>query len=339
MTEDLRREVEYLRSELVQLGDAFAQANAERARLTELAREMEADWKICQNHSRALHALLEVWRKRLAEVHDNRALRMRRRVVRWRSLVEKRRQTGPAYPCVMGATGGSGTRVFARIAEAGGMWIGADRNASEDAMPIERFLAGWLIPYWKGGGDQPPHPAPLGMDEALETALAEQFAGALPQQPLGWKNPRNIYILSFLAQRFPDLRFIHVVRDGRDMALSSNQGQLVSFSDVLLSQEEQQWPQAERSIALWSLINGWAERIGRGMGPAYLRIRFEDLCADPVSVTRQIFRFFELPGDPRRSARLVEAPASLGRWRKADPSLIARLEEIGGDVLKRFGYR
>jgi hypothetical protein len=122
------------------------------------------------------------------------------------------------------------------------------------------------------------------------------------------------------------------------MALSANQLQLARYGELLLSAAERQCPEAERSIALWNRVNLWAADLGERLGAAYLRVRFEDLCARPAAVTREVFRFFDLPGEPRRAARLVAPPESLGRWRRADVELVARLEQAGGAALRRFGY-
>jgi hypothetical protein len=263
---------------------------------------------------------------------------LRRNLVRLRSRLERRPQTGPAFPCVIGATGDSGTRVLARLAAQGGLAIGAERNELEDALPIERFLDRWLAEFWRQGGAEPPHAAPPGMDEGFAAALGHQLAGEAAIGPRGWKSPRSLYVLPFLAQRLPDLRFLQVVRDGRDMALSANQLQLARYGELLLSAAERQRPDAERSITLWNRVNLWAADVGERLGAAYLRIRFEDLCARPAAVTKEVFRFFDLPGDPRRAARQVAPPESLGRWRRADPELVARLQEAGGAALRRFGY-
>jgi hypothetical protein len=129
-----------------------------------------------------------------------------------------------------------------------------------------------------------------------------------------------------------------VVRDGRDIALSDNQRQLAHYGTILLSPAEQEWLEAERSIALWSRINEKAADLGEKLSDVYLRVSFEDLLEKPVKVTRRVFRFFGLPGNPREAAKLVEAPESRGRWRHADPAMMARLEQIGGAALRRFGY-
>jgi hypothetical protein len=38
----------------------------------------------------------------------------------------------------------------------------------------------------------------------------------------GWKQPRSTLLLPFLDRVLPNLRFMHLIRDGRDMAYSAN---------------------------------------------------------------------------------------------------------------------
>ena len=75
------------------------------------------------------------------------------------------------------------------------------------------------------------------------------------------------------------------------------------------------------------------------LGRNYLRLRFEDLCEQPVDTVARLLEFVDGRGDPATLAREeVRPPDTLGRWRSEPPSLIARLEEAGGDGLRRFGY-
>ena len=89
------------------------------------------------------------------------------------------------------------------------------------------------------------------------------------------------------------------------MAFSANQNQLNQYGDLMVPAELAGWPRPVRSIALWSRINGWAEP-GSGesrMRGQYLRVRFEDLCAEPVPQVRRVFDFFGLEGDPAEAAQ------------------------------------
>ena len=47
-------------------------------------------------------------------------------------------------PYIIGGTGGSGTRVFARIVRRGGMFIGTNLNDSEDALDFGEYSDRWI---------------------------------------------------------------------------------------------------------------------------------------------------------------------------------------------------
>jgi N-acetylglucosaminyl-diphospho-decaprenol L-rhamnosyltransferase len=229
-------------------------------------------------------------------------------------------------PGVIGATGGSGTRVVAEIVRRGGMFIGSDLNCSLDALDFAVFADRWI------GREQPTQAA-----AELRSLVRRQHTEA-EGRPFGWKEPRSIYLLPFLAGELPGLRFLHLVRDGRDMALSTNQVQLRKHGDAVLGASDE--PEALRSISLWREVNIRAADYGERLGERYLRIRFEDLCAQPAEVTAQVLRFFGLDGDAEQiAAEEIRAPASVGRWRHEPPESVRLLEERAADALERFGYQ
>jgi hypothetical protein len=242
-------------------------------------------------------------------------------------------------PAVVGATGGSGTRVVARIAREGGLYIGAEGlNESEDPLYLSDFYDRWINAVVGGGGRLRVR-VDAQMVNEFRIVLARHLS-ALDGRPArwGWKEPRSIYLLPFLDRHLPGLRFLHVVRDGRDMALSANQNQLNKHGSLIgLTQPLPSGPAA--SIALWSWVNGEAARYGRErLRDRYLRVRFEDLCEQPAGVAARIFEFLGLEGDVRAAAAAVTPPRSLGRWRAADRSLVAGLERVGGGTLVELGY-
>jgi hypothetical protein len=71
----------------------------------------------------------------------------------------------------------------------------------------------------------------------------------------------------------------------------------------------------------------------------YLRVRFEDLCAKPIQITAQILNFLGAQIEPESVARAeISPPATLERWRTYSPELIAKLERLGSNSLREFGY-
>lgn len=243
-----------------------------------------------------------------------------------------------AGPGLVGATGGSGTRVVARILGRAGLFIGSRLNESEDAIALGEYSDRWINAYLPHRGGALPVDLEQAMLDDLAAVLAEHCAPVRAEpRPWGWKEPRCIYLLPFFSEHLPAVRFLHVVRDGRDMALSANQNQLRRHADSAGIPDE--LPEPVRSIALWSWINLETARYGtEQLGDRYLLVRFEDLCTRPEETSERVFAFFGLDGDPEVAREEVAPPATLGRWQRADGELMARLEHTGREALRHFGY-
>lgn len=240
-------------------------------------------------------------------------------------------------PWVIGATGGSGTRVVARILREAGVFMGENLNPADDSLDLSKFVDKWVPIYAQRSGNAP-NLAEMTRD--FEQALGEHL---LPLQdrskPWGWKSPPSMYLVPFFHQQFSGLRFLHLVRDGRDMAFSANQNQLRKYGHAILSEEENRWSLPVRSVALWSRANLQAAEYGeKTLKQHYCRIRFEDLCREPGATVGRILEFFEVDGDVAALAELPSAPGSLGRWREQDPDLLEQVHEVGRAALRAFGY-
>jgi Sulfotransferase family len=227
--------------------------------------------------------------------------------------------------------------VVARILREAGLFIGRELNESEDAWKLGDYSNRWINVYLSQRGRALPGEVEQAMLDDLGAVLRDHCSSLGDPRPWGWKEPRSIYLLPFLHEHLPALRFLHVVRDGRDMALSENQNQLRKHGDAASIPVD--LPPAARSIALWSWVNLSAARYGETrLGERYLRVRFEDLCARPREVAGDILGFFELDGESAVGLEEVVAPASLGRWRAEAPATIAELERVGGEALVELGY-
>jgi hypothetical protein len=246
-------------------------------------------------------------------------------------------------PYIIGATGGSGTRVAARIIRHGGVCLGTNLNLSEDAMDFGVFSDRWINRFVKADIEQRTKVLEREMKKDLESVLEKHLGIEVRRdhlRPWGWKEPRSIYLLPFWRRQFPSLKFLHIIRDGRDMAFSSNQQQLTKHGRVLLDWRERLMSRPSRSMLLWSRINTMAaDYASQHLAGQYLPVRFEDLCAEPVREILRIFEFFELTGDAAAIARReVAPPVSLGRWRARHPEIVSGLQRMGEQALKRFGY-
>jgi len=255
----------------------------------------------------------------------------------------------PPGPMLIGATGGSGTRAVARVVQQAGLWIGHQLNESMDAVEFGLYSNRWIDGFldatdrWRTPLPEKQRAAMVSELQRLVSAHLEPLVSAKGLKrwlAWGWKEPRSMYLLPFWRELFPGLRFLHVVRDGRDMAFSSNQNQLLKHGNAMLGPPLPGHSQAVRSIALWSRANTLvATYAARHLQGRYLRIRFEDLCADPVATVATVLTFFGLSvEEAQHAAAQISPPATLGRWRHADAHLRRALHREAAPALVRFGY-
>jgi len=251
-------------------------------------------------------------------------------------------------PVVVGATGGSGTRVFQAILQHAGLFMGQHLNHAGDAMDLEPFLDRWINPLLETTGrvgfDVKTLPASMrgkclkDLGQSLKTYCAH-----LPIHGLwGWKNPRSMYVLPLIHHFFPDVRFIHVVRDGRDMAFSDNQNQRNKHYAALFGTDAtNDTPQqgAAASAQLWARANGQIASWGvQNLGERYYQIRLEDLCAHPEAEIGMLFGWLGTPANPQELAALVSPPSSLGRWRRHETNDISVISAAAQEGLQLFRY-
>ncbi|MBN8532356.1 MAG: sulfotransferase [Alphaproteobacteria bacterium] len=248
-------------------------------------------------------------------------------------------------PFVIGGTGGSGTRVVHAVLGQCGVFMGRNLNEAGDAMDFEPFLDEAINPLLSRTRSLNYNLADLGpgpWDEAVEKiqAIIRRYRAEAPRgaKGWGWKNPRSMYVLPLIHQVFPDFRFIHLVRDGKDMAFSGNQNQPIKHFTAYFDESYDHFSPAH-AIRLWARANGdvadWGEKT---LKERYLRLRFEDLCLKPTDTIQQLIAWAELAGDAENLTSLVDIPSSLGRWKNEDSQVVASLHEAAQPALARFGY-
>ena len=107
-------------------------------------------------------------------------------------------------------------------------------------------------------------------------AVFMAYAAEKGKERWGDKTPNYALDVALLAEIFPGGRFVHLVRDGRDVALS------------LLQMPW--WPNTLAEAAqVWSHWTQAARRAGRALGPErYLEVHYEDLVDEPERELRRI---------------------------------------------------
>jgi hypothetical protein len=142
-------------------------------------------------------------------------------------------------------------------------------------------------------GDDWPRLARYGRDKPEWLASIADWYGAMQDDyahrrgKVRWadKTPRYALIMDFLDQLFPDAKFIHIIRDPRDVVLSHRK----RFGYVA----------AVKAVRKWPVYVATASATGQRLGPErYLEVRYEDLVADNDKELRRVFEFIDEPWDP-----------------------------------------
>jgi hypothetical protein len=171
---------------------------------------------------------------------------------------------------------------------------------------------------------------------------------------VGEKAPRYLQKLPVLDRLFPETRFVHIIRDGRDVALSVSEwrkGPGVARRMNIY---------ADQPIATTALWWEWRIRLGREagvpLGPErYCEVHYERLVADPEGECARLCSFLDLSYDDAmlrfHEGRTRDAPGldakkawrpitpGLRDWRKQMPSEeVERFEAAAGEFLEGLGY-
>jgi hypothetical protein len=196
---------------------------------------------------------------------------------------------------------------------------------------------------------------------AFYTAYAERIG----KPRWGDKTPAYMLSVQRIGRALPEARFIHLIRDGRDVALSQRARAI-----------NEQPPPAEQAARWVKRIRKSREQAAALKGPRYAEARYEDLVREPEPTLRRICELCELEWDPgmltyyeRAEERLAEMagelrpeghharqeagyrienhkpttrppdPSRLDKWRRemSEQDLTA-YEEVAGEMLRDLGY-
>jgi hypothetical protein len=202
---------------------------------------------------------------------------------------------------------------------------------------------------------------PLTAGDALRS-FYEAYAEKQGKPRWGEKTPIYVKSMRAIHTALPEARFVHVIRDGRDVALSIRD-------------------RATKEHPIDRIAHRWVRRITRAREqakrlPHYKEVRYEKLILETEPTLREVLGFYELPWSDdvldyhERSAQRLEEmkralpdqgkrtelsverrmmtharttqkpdPRRVSRWREAmDPEDRKLFESIAGPLLEELGY-
>lgn len=180
--------------------------------------------------------------------------------------------------------------------------------------------------------------APATLYPALAAAMRSLFdRHASREGKREWvnKTPEILRFQPELRRMLGRVRFIHLIRDGRDVVQSSTR---------------LNWWSVEMGSRAWRMFIEEARDHASVCPNDYLEVRYEDLVSDHVGTLRQVFRFLEIDGNPEEivafQERLApgsttgqEAQARIGQWRSAMSEADRNIfKAMTNDLLISLGY-
>jgi hypothetical protein len=167
------------------------------------------------------------------------------------------------------------------------------------------------------------------------------------------QTPENVFVAEALRLAFPAARFVHIVRDGRDVVCSLlDRGWLSAGrgggddAGLPYGTAPRFWVELERAAefprasdarrAAWA----WRRYVGTARGiEGALEVRYELLVEKPAEVAGEIARFLDAPAEPLTGTLGAARTASVGRYRRElDPDRLKEVEEECGELLRELGY-
>ncbi len=180
------------------------------------------------------------------------------------------------------------------------------------------------------------------------------------------KTPNNCFLVSFLHKAFPDAQFIHIIRDGRDAALSHSKkpwfqaafagsgkrepgGYLYGpYAQFWVEQERKEEFETTSDIhrCIWAwrrFTESVLEQATNLPASQYYELRYEALVTNPKEEAGRLLKYLGI--EDSLSHRLFHKavaraePNSLGGWQRELSS--EQLEQIGkeaGLLLRKLGY-
>jgi hypothetical protein len=190
----------------------------------------------------------------------------------------------------------------------------------------------------------------------LVSRMFDLYAEKKGKTIAGDKTPSFVRSLALLHELWPYARFVHLIRDGRDVALSTLNWKK---SETIMGRRFRSW--REDPLTITALRWEWSVRLGRETGRVlgpdfYHEVRYEDLVTDTHETLEEICDFVRVRVDDAMlrfhegKTRSGSALGSKRAWLPVTPRVrdwstqmplhdLERFEVAAGGLLEELGYQ
>lgn len=283
---------------------------------------------------------------------------LRRVVSLWRDADLRRWRNHPyisdAAPVIVGGCGRSGTTIFRVILDTHpNMCCGPESVLFAPRWPRLDTLTGRFMT------DEGTVREMLDRSRSQASFIDEffqRYAAARGKPRWAEKTPANVRHLGFTFEHFPKARFVHVIRDGRDVVCSLRTHPRYAVVDG-------EMVELHTSNPIEQCIDRWVRDVRAGLrfrkDPRYTEVKYEDLVSRPRETVQRIcgfigeefhegmLRFYEVREQSRNYVHFAQTPEatmpiythSVSRWRtELGPDDIALFKKQAGGLLNHLGY-
>jgi hypothetical protein len=252
----------------------------------------------------------------------------------------------------------SGSRLLAALVSAAGVYMGAHQNESGDSEDMLELVEYAVEHYYPDSSRLWQEDARAGAEigTIIARVLRQHFGGGVPPR-WGWKLCETAYALPLIDYLFPRARYLHLIRDGRDIAFSDHVAPFNSFWQKVYTDcaGMRYWrglwfgrlsKLAYRIDPLPYNVQHWINSVtvGRHFGAMlrerYLETRYEDLCLRFDAEALRILTFIDAPQKTGaiESLRPRIAIGAVGKFRRRPPWQRWRAERLARPLLTELGY-
>jgi hypothetical protein len=242
----------------------------------------------------------------------------------------------------IGAIGGSGTRAVSQMLMEAGIFMGSDLNKPNDNLIFTRLFKN---PAWFYAATEVQILERLELFENLMEKrkksikdlydylqislnndyhktttkniiqiILEHFKLGINNgyQSWGWKEPNTHIYLNYVAKYFTNIKYIHVIRHGLDMAYSGNKEQLFNWGylyNIKAKKNDSAKDLAAKQLEYWIKTNKDVIKRGQALlGKNFYICNHTKLCENPSDEVNRLVNYLDIPINNETIQKIVNIP-------------------------------